>query len=40
MGGRDRWAKIHEEQAKLAAVAEEAKDKVAGAVAEVKKTVS
>ncbi|KIV77538.1 hypothetical protein PV11_09328 [Exophiala sideris] len=43
-GGQDRWAKIRAETAKLEgkaeSVAETAKDKVAGAVREAKKTVS
>jgi len=44
MGGQDRWAKINAEKAKLESGAEsiaaQAKDKVAEAVQEVKKTVS
>lgn len=44
MGGSDRWAQIRADKAKLEGQAEsiaaQAKDKVAGAVEEVKKTVS
>ncbi|KAJ4614900.1 hypothetical protein HRR85_003683 [Exophiala dermatitidis] len=44
MGGQDKWAKIRAEKAKLedqaSSLAEQAKDKVGGAVNEVKKTVS
>lgn len=44
MGGADKWAKIRAEAAKVegkaSAIADQAKDKVGGAVNEVKKTVS
>ncbi|EXJ79353.1 small nuclear ribonucleoprotein B and B' [Capronia epimyces CBS 606.96] len=44
LGGSDKWAKIRAEAAKVegqaASITEQAKDKVGGAVSEVKKTVS